>query len=298
VHLPDQAAGLREIMALREESDMSGQVRVIAISSGKGGVGKTSLAINLGIVLQRMGRRVLLFDADLGLANVDIMLGLAPKQNLSHVLRGDARLEEILLEGPAGMQILPASSGVEEILNLSSEDKMRLLNEVDGWSTPVDYMIIDTSAGMGDSVVHFNLSAHMSLVVVTPEPTSFTDAYALIKVLSQNHGMRRFMLLFNQVKGQSEADALFERFLKVSDQFLDVSLDTLGYVVADRGMSRSIRRQRPLVELSQSSEAVECLRRIARRLDRLPFEAETPTGGLSFFWRRMTMGAAAEAGGL
>lgn len=288
----DQAAGLRRVVQAPVVPVAAQSARVIAITSGKGGVGKTSIALNLGIMLQRMGRQVLLFDADLGLANVDIMLGLTPKWNLAHVLRGEKRLEEILIEGPEGMQVLPASSGVEEMASLTADQKMNLLEQIDGWRRPVDFMIVDTSAGLGDNVVHFNLSAHESVVVVTPEPTSITDAYALIKVLSQNHGHRRFRLLFNQVKSAEEARDLFANFLKITDQFLDVSLEPLGHVVADRHMTRAIRRQRALIDAFPGADAVECIRRIAKKMDRSPAEASGSPGGLSFFWRRMTLGVA------
>jgi flagellar biosynthesis protein FlhG len=290
--MTDQAAGLRRIAAPDPMGGPSQEVRVIAVTSGKGGVGKTTLAVNLGILLQRLGRRVMLFDADLGLANVDIVLGLTPRWNLAHVLRGEKRIEEILIEGPEGMQILPASSGVEEVTRLTSAQKIGLLEQIDGWTRPVDVMLVDTSAGVGDNVIHFNLSAHETVVVLTPEPTSITDAYALIKVLSQSHGQRRFRLILNQVRTAQEAKELFERFLKITDQFLDVSLDTLGFVTADRHMTRAVRRQRALIDLYPQSEAADCLRRIARRLDRTPAEGNGAAGGLGFFWRRVTMGSA------
>lgn len=288
----DQAASLRSLGPAPVVPVQTQTTRVIAFTSGKGGVGKTSLSLNLALLLQRMGRQVLLLDADLGLANVDIMLGLTPKANLAHVLRGERSLEEILIEGPEGMQILPASSGIEEMAQLTAPQKMNLLDQIDAWRRPLDFMFVDTSAGLGDTVVHFNLSAHESVVVVTPEPTSITDAYALIKVLSQNHGHRRFRLLFNQVKSADEARDLFDKFLKITDQFLDVSLEPLGHVVADRHMTRAIRRQRALADLFPGAEAVECLRRIAKKLDRAPAEAGSSPGGLSFFWRRMTLGVA------
>jgi flagellar biosynthesis protein FlhG len=290
----DQAEGLRTLATGTPEAGKTSgpPVRVISITSGKGGVGKTSLSVNLGALLQRMGRNVVLFDADLGLANVDVMLGIAPKWNLSHVVRGEKQIDEILVEGPDGMQIFPASSGIEDMAQLTSDQKMSLLAQFDAWERPVDYMIIDTSAGLGDNVVHFNQSAQENIVVVTPEPTSITDAYALIKVLSQNHGLRRFHIVFNQVKSAQEAKQLFENFLRITDQFLDVALTDLGHILADPHMPRAIRRQRALVDLYPGSEAVECMRRIARLLDRHPPDQGYATGGLSFFWRRMTIGTA------
>jgi flagellar biosynthesis protein FlhG len=288
----DQAAGLRNLSEETVQGERADSVRVIAVTSGKGGVGKTSLSVNLAIMLRRLGKRVLLFDADLGLANVHVMLGLTPRRNLSHALRGDCRLEEILIEGPEGIHILPAASGIEEMAQLSAPQKMNLLEQIDRWSLPVDVMLIDTSAGLGDSVVHFNLSAQESIDVVTPEPTSITDAYALIKVLSQNHGQRRFHLIFNLVRSEAEAQGIFETLLKITDQFLDVSLNTLGHVTVDSHMTKAIRRQRALMEAFPGSDAGECLRRIARRLDRTPAGESDRRGGLGFFWRRMTLGAA------
>lgn len=288
----DQAAGLRNLASSLPSQGDASNVRVIAVTSGKGGVGKTSISVNLGILLQRMGHRVLLFDADLGLANVDIMLGLAPRWNLAHVLRGEKTVEEILVDGPEGMKILPASSGIEEMAQLTTNQKMQLIDQFDNLGVSIDTLLIDTSAGIVDNVIHFNLSAQESIVVITPEPTSITDAYALIKVLSQNHGQRRFLLVFNQVRSDAEARELFEHFLKITDQFLDVSLEPLGHVVVDKCMTRAIRRQRAVADLYPSTEATECLRRVARRLERTPVVASGPTGGLGYFWRRVTLGAA------
>jgi flagellar biosynthesis protein FlhG len=289
---PNQASGLSRVAIASSPQAGTQSTRVIAVTSGKGGVGKTVISVNLGITLQKMGRRVLLLDADLGLANVDVALGLAPHWNLAHVLRGERTIEEILVEGPAGMKILPASSGIEEMTQLSSSQKMALLDQFEALSFSVDVLIIDTAAGISDNVVHFNSSAAEMAVVITPEPTSITDAYALIKVMSQNHGRRRFHLIFNQVKSPREARELFEKFLKITGQYLDVSLETLGHVVADRNLPRAIRRQRALVDLNPESAAADCFKQIARRFDRVPAEERGPAGGLGFFWRQMTLGGA------
>ena len=288
----DQASGLKRFAPASPTAESAKIIRTIAVTSGKGGVGKTAISINLGITLARMGHRVMLLDADLGLANVDVVLGLAPHWNLAHVLRGTKRVDEILVEGPAGMKILPASSGIEEMTQLNSAQKMNLLTQFEELEEPVDVLIVDTAAGISDNVVHFCTSAAETAVVVTPDPSSITDAYALIKVLSQNHGRRRFQLIFNMVRSAQEAKDLFERFLKITDQFLDVSLDTLGHVPTDRQMAVAGRRQRAMVDLHPESTTSDCFRQIARRFDRIPADQRGPAGGLGFFWRRVTLGAA------
>src|SRR5208283_128917 len=206
----DQAVGLR-----RKENGKMGPavstampalqkpVRVMSVSSGKGGVGKSNVVINLSVAFDRLGLRTLIMDADLGLANIDILLGLTPRYNMSHVLSGQKRLEEVLVDGPGRVKIMPASSGVQELTRLTDEQKLLFLELLDELETDIDVLLIDTGAGISDTVLYFNLAAHERIIVVTPEPTSLTDAYALIKVLYSKHGERNFRILVNSAANES-----------------------------------------------------------------------------------------------
>src|SRR3972149_3890999 len=200
----DQALKLRSYAQVENEMAGTG-TRVIAVSSGKGGVGKTNSVVNLAIAFSRLGKKVLLLDADLGLGNLDVLLGLAPRYNISHLLSGEKTIGEVLVEGPEGIMILPASSGVHELTNLGAEERIALASHLESLGEGFDILIIDTGAGISNNVLFFNSSAQEIVVVVTPEPTSITDAYALMKVMFQRHGERRFKLLVNTVKSTREA---------------------------------------------------------------------------------------------
>jgi len=173
--------------------------QVISITSGKGGVGKTSIVANMAILLSSMGRKVLVFDADLGLANIDVMLGLSSKYNINHLLHGDCDINDIMIEGPSGIRIIPASSGIQELSVLSYEQQLAIVNALDNFNDDFDYMLIDTGAGISGNVTYFNSAAQRIIVVVTPEPTSLTDAYALIKVMRTRYNIKRFEIFVNNV---------------------------------------------------------------------------------------------------
>jgi len=175
-------------------------VRVISVTSGKGGVGKTNITVNLACLLSKMKKKILLLDADMGLANIDVILGLTPKVNLFHVLNGEKSMEEAIIRGPGGIMILPSASGIQEMSNLSKGQKLTLLDELRTVSTGVDFLLIDTAAGIAGNVMYFNMAAHEIIVMATPEPTSLTDAYAIIKILHQNHAKNCFRLLVNMVR--------------------------------------------------------------------------------------------------
>ncbi|MEM5786046.1 MAG: MinD/ParA family protein [Syntrophobacteraceae bacterium] len=229
-------------------SKRSKPVRVIAVSSGKGGVGKSNVVINLALSFDRMGLKVLIMDADLGLANIDVLLGLAPKYNLSHVLNGSKRMEEVLVNGPGQVKIMPASSGIQELTRLTDEQKLLLLEMFESIETEIDVLLIDTSAGISDTVLYFNLAAHEKIVVVTPEPTSLTDAYALIKVLYSKYGERHFRVLVNQCRNEASGKNIFSKISKVADHFLDgLSLDYLGAIPHDIMITKSVLQQRALL---------------------------------------------------
>ena len=259
-------------------------VQTIAIASGKGGVGKTNIATNLAYHLSQMNRKTLVLDADMGLANIDVILGIAPKHNLYHVLRGEKALAEVIVEGPGGMKILPATSGIQEMADLSKGEKLALLDELDSLGTQLDFLLIDTAAGIAGNVIYFNVAAREIIVVVSPEPTSITDAYALIKILYSNYGEKRFMLLVNRVKHTSEARDVFLKVSNATSHFLNLSIEYLGYVLEDTKVTEAVRRQKALAEIYPDSRANKCLQSIARKLCRLQPEF-CESGSLKFFWK-------------
>jgi flagellar biosynthesis protein FlhG len=266
------------------ESQAQRPVRVIAITSGKGGVGKTNIATNLAYHLSQMSRKTLVLDADMGLANIDVILGIAPKHNLYHVLRGEKTLSEVIVDGPGGMKILPATSGIQEMADLSKGEKLALLDELDGLGTQLDFLLIDTAAGIAGNVIYFNVAAREIIVVVSPEPTSITDAYALIKILYSNYGEKRFMLLVNMVKHTSEARDVFLKVSNATSHFLNLSIEYLGYVLEDAKVTEAVRRQKALAEIYPDSRANKCLQSIARKLCKLQPEF-CESGSLKFFWK-------------
>jgi flagellar biosynthesis protein FlhG len=273
----DQAATLRQISRNKKESSegkgkekTAGHRRenicVISITSGKGGVGKTNIAANLAYILAGMKKRTLLLDADCGLANIDLILGLTPAFNLHHVLMGEKTLREIIINGPGGIKILPASSGIQEMSTLSMNQKIILQDEFKALQSRPDFVVIDTSAGISENVMYFNMVAGETIVVVTPEPTSMTDAYALIKILYRRHAKKRFRLLVNMVKSQDEAKEVYLRLAQATNHFLQLAIEHLGFVVYDENMSKAVKRQRLLAEIYPASPSIECLRDVAEKL--------------------------------
>ncbi len=285
--MPDQAQTLREGPPQRQNAPPP--VRVLSFTSGKGGVGKTNVVVNLGYALAKMGKRVMLLDADLGLANIDVVLGLAPRYNLQHVLSGERSLREILVDGPAGMRILPAASGVQELVDLSDAQRLLLLSEFDVLGEKLDVLLIDTGAGISRNVTYFNIAAQDIVVVTTPEPTAITDAYALIKVLSQKYRVPSFKVLVNTVDGEREGKQVFRKLSAACDRFLGVSLDYLGYILIDENVSQAVRQQRALQEIMPRSPASRCMRELAQRLLQMPTSSFL-SGGVQFFWRYLLEG--------
>jgi flagellar biosynthesis protein FlhG len=298
----DQAEGLRTIMSGRKVppgplgGDGGGRLSrqgpgqnplVLSIASGKGGVGKTNIVANLGLALARSGKRVLVLDADLGLANIDILLGLTPRFTLEHFLSGRKKLQDILIPGPEGMLILPASSGVPELVDLSETQKICLLNEMDQLSQRIDWLLIDTGAGISTNVLYFNLAAQESIIVVTSEPTSITDAYALIKILATRHQKRNFLILVNAVSGEGEAREVFRKISLVADRFLSsVSLDYLGFIPFDKHSPAAVKKQQALLEIFPQSPAGKSFADLSRLLLDRPFRNRNE-GNVQFFWKQV-----------
>jgi flagellar biosynthesis protein FlhG len=277
--VPGQARGLRQAKA-------PPPVRVIAVASGKGGVGKTTVAVNLALALQLAGRRTMLLDADLGLANVDVLLGLSPRYNLSHVLEGRCTLAETILEGPRGLQVVPAASGLARMSQLSPQEHAGLIRAFSELEQPLDVLVVDTAAGIAGDVVTFAQAAQELIVVVCNEPSSITDAYALVKVLSRDHGVERVHILANMVRSALEGREVHDKLLRVAERFLSVSLGYLGAVPHDEWLRRSIQRQSPVLEAYPSCPAATAFRQLARRTEQwaLPPGAR---GNLEFFVERL-----------
>lgn len=292
----DQAEGLRSL--LKEAKDPANhpghapgsfhsKPKVLAVTSGKGGVGKTNVVANLGLAFTMLGKRVLVLDADLGLANIDVLLGLSSRYTIEHLLKQEKNFADILIQGPGGMSIMPAGSGVLELVNLDEGQKLFLLNEFDQYADRVDILLIDTGAGISSNVMYFNLVAQESIVIVTPEPTSITDAYALIKVLFTKHRKKSFMILVNLVATGHEAKEVFRKIHKVVDRFLgSLSLDYLGYIPFDENIAKAVRCQKAALEIYPRSQASRSFMELAKLIAERPIP-DRGNGNLQFFWRQL-----------
>ena len=263
-----------------------GPVQVIAVTGGKGGVGKTSVSINLATALSAAGKRVLLLDGDLGLANVDVLLGLTPRQTLQHVLSGSCRLEDVIVEAPQGFQVVPGASGVAELANLGMAEHLNIVQAFSDLSTKLDVLIVDTAAGIAHGVQQFSQAAQHVLVVVCDEPASITDAYALIKVLSRDHKVRHFQVLANMSRKPGEGDTLFRKLERVTSRFLDVVLQYVGEIPECQYVRRAIREQRPVTEAYPASPAALAFKKLALKADKWAVPPG-PRGNLEFFVERL-----------
>ncbi len=270
------------------ESSSSRNLRVITVTSGKGGVGKSNVVVNLGLALARMGRKILLIDADLGLANLDILLGLNPRFTIHDLLSLRRSLPEVLVEGPEGIKILPASSGIPELADLDKHQKMFLLNELDEYTENIDVVLIDTGAGISRNVLFFNIAALERIVVVNNEPTSITDAYALIKILASKHGEKHYKLLVNGVSKPQDGEMVYRTMLKVTERFLGkgIFLEYLGVIPYDEAIPRAVLKQQPALSLFPRAKVSQCFGSLAKKL----WESSAPTemgSNIKFFWRRL-----------
>jgi flagellar biosynthesis protein FlhG len=261
-------------------------VRVIAITGGKGGVGKTSVAFNLATALAKLRRRVVLLDGDLGLANADVFLGLSPRYTLSHVLSGERTLDEILISTPQGFQLIPAAAGAADLAQLGAAEHLGLVRAFSALATRLDVLIVDTAAGLSHSVMQFSQAAQHVLVVLCDEPASITDAYALVKVLSRNHGVRHFRVLANQIRAPGTGAQLFQRFERVTSRFLDVVLEFAGEIPADEHLHRAVRGQRTVIEEFPASPSARAFKKLAGHADTWPVP-EGPRGNIEFFMERL-----------
>jgi flagellar biosynthesis protein FlhG len=267
-------------------SGLSNPVQVIAVTGGKGGVGKTSVAVNLATGLAAAGRRVVLLDGDLGLANVDVLLGLSPRYTLAHVLSGERTLDEIMVSAPQGFKIVPAASGAADLASMAGAGHLGLVQAFSGLATRLDVLIIDTAAGIAPGVLQFSQAAQHVLVVICDEPASLTDAYALIKVLSRDHGVKRFRVVANMSRAAGEGSSLFDKLERVTARFLDVILEYAGEIPEDERVRRAIKAQRPVLDAYPGSPAGRAFKKLAAAADTWPVP-EGPRGNLEFFVERL-----------
>ena len=288
----DQASTLRKLAGNRDSNDVptstknNRQIHTFSVTSGKGGVGKTNIVVNLAIILSRMNKKVLIIDADLGLANVDVILGITPKYNLYHLLEGQKKIEDIIVNGPEGIKILPASSGIQELSELKTDQKLLLLESLDSYESDFDYVLIDTGAGISSNVMYFNTAAQDIIVVVSPEPTSITDSYALMKILSQNYGQKKFKMITNNVSSPQDGKRVYSHLTQVTDHYLDISVDFLGYILVDENFPKSVKEQRPILLSYPNSKASRCLNLLANELLNIKYSPEALCN-IGFFWKKL-----------
>jgi flagellar biosynthesis protein FlhG len=249
-------------------------------------VGKSNVTVNLAIAMACQRQRVMLMDADLGLANVDVLLGLQPRYNLSHVISGERTLKEIILTGPEGIKIIPASSGIQRMAELTPAEQAGVIGAFSELGDTLDVLLIDSAAGISTSVLNFSRASHDVIVVVCDEPASLTDAYALIKLLSREHGLTRFHILANRVAGSHEGRELFNKLFKVAERFLDVTLNFLGMVPEDPHLRKAVKTQQAVIQAFPDSPSASAFRRIAAQLKGRPMPYAA-SGALQFFIERL-----------
>ena len=269
--MSDQAAALRQIVeerGLLARAGAVGQCQVLAVTSGKGGVGKTNLAVNLAIALRREGRRVAILDADFGLANVDVFMGLTPGYHLGHVVEGIVPLSSIVLQGPENVDVIPASSGIQEMTDLSGPRREQILGQLNQILCDYDFVLIDTAAGISRNVLGLLQFSRRVIMVLVPEPTAIVDAYALIKVLFKKDADKELLVVVNSASDEEEAQEVFGQLSRVAKRFLGQTIHLLGYVAKDELVHDAVVQQVPLLVCHPGSAAGRCLVRIAQRLVR------------------------------
>jgi len=286
-YAPEMPAASRGISS-PQRWERAGPLRVISVTSGKGGVGKSNVVVNLGLALAQRGLNVLLIDADLGLGNLDILLGLTPQLTLQDALASQLKLAEVIVDGPGGLKILPASSGVADLAILDEFQKLFLLNEMDHYTEDVDVVLIDTGAGISPNVLFFNIGAQERILVVNNQPPAIADAYALIKILASQHGETRFKLLVNGLAHPGEAALVYRTLVRVAERFLgqEISLDYIGFVPYDQALPKAVMKQQPVLALYPRSPASKSFVKIAQTL----WDNKPPSGidgNIKFFWRRL-----------
>ncbi len=271
-------------------SQQAKPVKVIAITGGKGGVGKTTISINLALALARLGKRSLLLDADLGLANIDTHLGLQPRFNLSHVISGDCALEDIVMQVCPGVELVPAASGILRMAELSPLEQAGLIHAFSELTSDLDMLIVDNAPGISSSMMQFAKAAHEVIVVVCDEPASITDAYAVIKLLSQKHGVSSFHILVNMIREPTQASDVYSKIARVAERFLDVTLRPIGGIPQDTYVHRAIQQQVGVVQRYPGARSSSAFRKLAKTASIWPVPA-APRGHVEFFVERIIASA-------
>ncbi len=257
-------------------------IQVIAVTGGKGGVGKTNLSVNLSLALADLKKKVVLMDADLGLANVDILLGVRATKNISDVLTGDCDLRDILIEANGGIKVIPASSGTQEMASLGPQEHAGLISAFSELDTEMDVLVIDTAAGISDTVISFVRASQEILLVVCDEPSSITDAYALIKILNRDYGVQRFRIVANMTRSEQEAQRLFSKLVNVTDRFLEVNLQFAGDIPFDESVRKAVQKQQATFLAFPDSKSTLAYKKLAKTVSTWPIQVQ-PRGHLEFF---------------
>lgn len=269
------------------DADAGGEspTRVIAVASGKGGVGKTNVVANLAVSLSKMGKRVLVLDADLSLGNLDVLLGLVPQHTIEDVLVGTHTLAEIMLIGPAGIHVLPAGSGVPRLTSLTEAQQVMIQEQLADLAAEMDVLLIDTGAGISPNVTFFASSADETMVIVSPEPTSLTDAYALIKVLARQYRERRFKVLVNRARSPREASEVFGKLDVAVDRFLHVAVELVGAVPDDDYVHMAVMQQKAVSDMFPEAPSTQVFKRLAQQLLQWP-KPDLPKSSVQLVWQR------------
>ena len=265
---------------------MSHPIQVIAVTGGKGGVGKSNVSVNLSLALAQMQRRVMLLDADLGLANIDVLLGIRANKTIADVLSGECDLRDILVQGPGGIRIVPAASGVQRMAALTPQQHGALIQAFSSLGDQIDVLMIDTAAGISDTVVSFVSAAQEVVVVVCDEPSSITDAYALIKLLNKEYKIQRIRVIANMVHSNKEGQQLFSKLSQVCERFLDISMQYVGAIPMDENVRKAVQKQKPVLEYAPRCKAAQAFKQIANKVHEWPVTS-SPRGHLEFFVERL-----------
>lgn len=277
---PDQAEGLRKMMGNFPQSN----TKILAVTSGKGGVGKSSFALNLGISLANMKdapKKVIVFDADLGLANIHVLLGAIPKNNLLHVIKGQKKMSDIIYKTETGVDFIAGASGFTQLANIKDDEKENLIEAMKEISY-ADYIVIDTSAGISSNVISFVTAAHETIVITTPEPTSITDAYGIIKAIVTESENANIKLVLNRVKNPAEANKVARKIIEICAQFLNTKIENIGFIYDDPIVAEAVKRQTPFVQMYPAANVTLCINHIARRILNMEIPEEE-TGWQKFF---------------
>ncbi|MFB5759708.1 MinD/ParA family protein [Paenibacillus medicaginis] len=288
--MSDQAQSLRQMVSQHETSRLpkrSSQARIVTVSSGKGGVGKSNFALNFALALQSLGKRVLVFDADIGMANIDVLMGSSSKYNLAHVLRREKTMAEIVQNGAGSLPYIPGGSGISELFSLSEQDLEYFAEQVEELAAELDYVFFDTGAGLSKENLKFITSADECLVITTPEPTSITDAYALIKVVNGVQKDTVFKIIVNRADNDNEALQVADKISLVAHRFLGLNIPLLGYIHDDQHVTQSVKKQVPFSLAYPGCPASKDILRLAHRFALMPVAAETGTlAGIKGFMRK------------